>query len=120
MTLKTRTMLSAVFAFALLQFAIHANESNLPKVLVIGDSISMGYIGTVKKELNGKADVSRPRGNCGPSDRGVKNIGKWLGTTKWDIIHFNFGIWDAHMLSKGKLIPFSKFATTKDKKRSTN
>ncbi len=66
----------------------------LPRVLLIGDSISMGYTLKVRRELEGKANVHRPKANCGPTDTGLKYIDKWLGEEKWDVIHFNWGLHD--------------------------
>ena len=41
-----------------------------------------------------KANVTRPKTNCGDSNKGVQQITKWLGKSKWDVIHFNFGLHD--------------------------
>lgn len=72
-----------------------AKASNaLPQVLILGDSISMGYTPYVKEILEGEADVLRPAENCQGTTHGLKNINKWLGDTKWDVIHFNFGLHD--------------------------
>jgi hypothetical protein len=75
-------------------FAEVEEQPNLPRVLLIGDSISMGYTIPVRKQLAGKANVLRPSTNCGPTSRGVKSIDDWLGSGKWDVIHFNFGLHD--------------------------
>jgi hypothetical protein len=72
----------------------------LPKVLILGDSISLGYTPIVKEMLAGQAEVLRPATNCQHSGFGAANVQKWVGTTKWDVIHFNFGIWDTHMLDE--------------------
>lgn len=69
-------------------------DPNLPRVLLIGDSISMGYTLPVRELLKGKANVVRPNTNCGPSSRGVESLDQWLGKGKWDVIHFNFGLHD--------------------------
>jgi hypothetical protein len=71
-----------------------ASEEGLPKVLMIGDSISIGYFPAVRAALKGKASVSRPNTNCGDTPRGLRGIDNWLGNTKWDVIHFNWGLWD--------------------------
>lgn len=73
---------------------------NLPKVLIIGDSISKGYAPVVQTKLKEVAEVSFPLDNCMFTGNGLKMMKTWLGTNKWDVIHFNFGIWDTHMLSK--------------------
>jgi acyl-CoA thioesterase-1 len=51
----------------------------LPRVLIIGDSISMGYTLPVRKNLEGKANILRIPENGGPSSRGVDKLTKWLG-----------------------------------------
>jgi len=68
--------------------------AGLPRVLLIGDSISMGYTLEVRKLLEGKANVHRPGTNCGPTTRGLEQIDEWLGKGKWDVIHFNWGLYD--------------------------
>ena len=67
---------------------------DLPNVLLIGDSISIGYMLDVRKQLEGEANVWRPATNCGPSTRGLESLESWLGDRKWDVIHFNFGLHD--------------------------
>jgi acyl-CoA thioesterase-1 len=66
----------------------------LPRVLLIGDSISVGYTAPVRELLKGKANVHRPKTNCGPTTKGVAEIDAWLGDGKWDVIHFNWGLHD--------------------------
>jgi len=66
----------------------------LPRVLLIGDSISIGYTVPVREQLKGVANVHRPLTNCGPTTKGVAEIDKWLGDGHWDVIHFNWGLHD--------------------------
>lgn len=68
--------------------------AGLPRVLLIGDSISMGYTVDVREMLKGKANVHRIPTNGGPTTNGLKNIKAWLGDSKWDVIHFNWGLHD--------------------------
>jgi hypothetical protein len=70
------------------------DDPKLPRVLLIGDSISRGYTLPVRKALAGKVNVHRAPENCGPSSNGLKKIEIWLADGKWDVIHFNFGIHD--------------------------
>lgn len=76
--------------------------AGLPRVLLIGDSISIDYTLTVRKLLEGKANVHRIPANGGPTKNGVGSIEKWLGTGKWDVIHFNWGIHDLKLMPDGK------------------
>ncbi|NBZ95175.1 MAG: SGNH/GDSL hydrolase family protein [Proteobacteria bacterium] len=77
----------------------------LPRVLIIGDSISMGYTPFVRTKLEGKANIHHPPQNCGNTQRpldkadrrtqtGPSNLEKWLGADHWDVILFNFGLHD--------------------------
>ena len=74
---------------------IRANaEDALPKALILGDSISIGYTKPVTELLKGKVTVSRPKANCGDTRAGLTNLDKWLGDGKWNVIHFNWGLHD--------------------------
>jgi acyl-CoA thioesterase-1 len=80
--------------------------AGLPRVLLIGDSISMGYTLPVRARLAGRANVHRPPENSGDTARGVASLDKWLGTGKWDVVHFNFGLHDLKYLNAaGQLAP---------------
>lgn len=70
------------------------DDPALPRVLLIGDSVSRGYTQAVRKFLAGKANVHRAPANCGPTKAGIEKLDVWLGGGKWDLIHFNFGIHD--------------------------
>ena len=71
----------------------------LPRVLVIGDSISEGYIKPLAELLKDKAAVERPRENCGSSRRILDHLDQFLGDTRWDVIQFNCGIHDLRYLN---------------------
>jgi len=79
------------------------DNPQLPRVLVIGDSISMNYHRTTKAELDGIANYYRIESNSGPSDRGVVCVELWLGDYEqkglhWDLIQFNHGLHDLKQL----------------------
>ena len=81
----------------------------LPRVLLIGDSISIGYTVATREALKGKANVHRIPTNGGPTTRGLTELDKWLGTSKWDVIHFNWGLHDLkYMDAKGTLTTIEK------------
>jgi len=71
----------------------------LPRVLVVGDSISMNYHRAAKAALEGIANYHRIEGNGGSSERGVASMELWLGDYTqegmvWDVIQFNHGLHD--------------------------
>jgi acyl-CoA thioesterase-1 len=70
----------------------------LPRVLLLGDSISMYYTPEVRSLLRGKANVYRVPDNGKSTLYGLKNIDYWLGDGKWAVIHFNFGLHDIAVL----------------------
>ncbi|HEY0945654.1 MAG TPA: SGNH/GDSL hydrolase family protein [Opitutaceae bacterium] len=83
-----------------------ADEPGLPRVLLIGDSISMGYTLPVRARLQGRANVHHPSENCGDTGRGLRRLDAWLGDGKWDVIHFNFGLHDLKYLdAQGNYVP---------------
>lgn len=87
-------------------------DPDLPNVLILGDSISIGYTLQVKALLKGKANVFRPNKvakpeNCQGTINGVKHIDRWLSVQKWDVIHFNWGLHDlkrVKYLDNGKMV----------------
>ena len=66
----------------------------LPRVLLIGDSISIGYTLPTRALLKGKVNLHRIPTNGGPTIKGLEQIDTWLGKKKWDVIHFNWGLHD--------------------------
>jgi lysophospholipase L1-like esterase len=83
------------------------DDPKLPRVLLIGDSVSGGYTLAARKALDGKANLHKAPENCGPTANGLKKLDIWLASappagaaagspeaSRWDVIHFNFGIHD--------------------------
>ena len=85
------------------------DDPALPRVLLIGDSISIGYTAPTRKLLEGKANVHRIPENGGPTTNGLKNIKRWLGDGKWDVIHFNWGLHDIKMDAGKPQVPAGEY-----------
>jgi len=78
----------------------------LPRVLLIGDSISMQYTLRVRELLSGVANVHRPARNCRSTRQTLAELDDYLGDGRWDVIHFNWGIHDLTLLdADGKVAP---------------
>jgi len=75
-------------------YARAGDQASPPKVLIIGDSISIGYTKPLADILADKATVVHNPGNAQHSAYGLANLDKWLGSTQWDVIHFNHGLHD--------------------------
>ncbi|MCF7730515.1 MAG: SGNH/GDSL hydrolase family protein [Akkermansiaceae bacterium] len=69
-------------------------DARLPRVLIIGDSISIGYTPPLAEMLKGEALVTHHKGNAQFTGTGLRMLDQWIGKTKWDVIHFNWGLWD--------------------------
>jgi len=73
------------------------DDPTLPRVLIIGDSISRSYTAAARVALVGKANVHRAPANCGRTENFFKSGEAWLnqnGSDSWDVITVNFGIHD--------------------------
>jgi lysophospholipase L1-like esterase len=83
----------------------------LPRVLLIGDSISIGYTEPVRAELTNKANLHRIPENGAATIVGVKNLENWLSSSKWDVIHFNFGLHDLRLDDGKHQVPLPDYET---------
>ena len=95
-------------------FANPVDNPDLPRVLIVGDSISIGYTPRVRRLLDEKANVHRPKTNCRWSAFGNENIMEWVGDEKWDVIHFNFGLWDWYGWSQDPKVTPESYAASLD------
>src|SRR5712692_6887545 len=102
--MKTPVAILCLFLGAVLvgQMADVPDVPGLPRVLLIGDSISIGYTVPTRHLLTGKANVHRIPANGGPTTNGLANLDAWLGHGKWDVIHFNWGLHDLKTGEGGK------------------
>tara|TARA_B100001121_G_scaffold245675_1_gene220590 strand:- start:417 stop:1388 length:972 start_codon:yes stop_codon:yes gene_type:complete len=97
---------------------IQADLLDIPRVLIIGDSVSIGYTRFLQKLLNDDEHVqvlrimkppwsdpikesrlnrSQEPMNAQDTEYGIEKIEFWLsqfGGIKWDLIYFNFGLHD--------------------------
>ncbi|WP_166826188.1 SGNH/GDSL hydrolase family protein [Thalassoroseus pseudoceratinae] len=95
-----RLRLAALICLAVCSVSMAADK---PRVLILGDSISIGYTPYVQKMMEGEAIVKRPMRangqraeNCSGTTYGVENVERWLKIDggDWDVIHFNWGLHD--------------------------
>ena len=71
----------------------------MKKIVLIGDSIRMGYDKYVKDALNGVAEVFYPPENCRFAEYVLRYAHEWKQNGNWgddvDLVHWNAGLWDA-------------------------
>ncbi len=66
----------------------------LPKVVLVGDSIRLGYAARVAERLSGKAVVISPPENGGDSTNVLSHLDDWVLRQKPDVVHLNCGLHD--------------------------
>jgi lysophospholipase L1-like esterase len=86
----------------------NATDSGKPTVLVLGDSISIGYTPSLRTQLADIATVVRPMAsekkpeNCSGTLNGVAKVEDWIRRAgKPDVITFNFGLHDLKRETQG-------------------
>ncbi|MDB6119507.1 MAG: hypothetical protein JWO08_3288 [Verrucomicrobiaceae bacterium] len=85
-------------------------DATLPKVLMIGDSILNGYLASVQKALEGKANIDAWITPTTQADKGLSKIlTEMLGAKKYAVIHFNLGLhgWQAGRIPEGQFEPLT-------------
>jgi acyl-CoA thioesterase-1 len=81
----------------------------LPRVLIIGDSISIGYTPFVREMLTNRAEVVHAPGNNASTVVGLEKLDVWLGSNAWSVIHFNWGLHDLKYIdAQKKLVAVDK------------
>ena len=90
--LRTSILLSFLVSFN--SPAAAQPAAPLPKVVLVGDSIRLGYAPIVARKLEGMAIVSSPEPNGGDSANVLGNLDAWVLREKPDVVHFNAGLHD--------------------------
>jgi hypothetical protein len=106
-----RILRSKLLIITILVISLASCIHDKPRILIIGDSISIGYSPYVKKNLANKADIFHNLGNAQHTGTGLEKIDEWIGDGKWDIVQFNWGLWDLCYRH-----PDSKVQGSRDKK----
>jgi hypothetical protein len=75
-------------------FLLSASSEDTLKVLIIGDSISIGYFSEVKESLSDRANVEHNEGNARHTGYALEKIQEWISKDDYDIILFNWGLHD--------------------------
>ncbi len=94
-------------------FAYVKNNKKLPNIFIYGDSISIGYTPTVRKLLEGKANVYRLHTNGGDSSSFIQKMEAMKKAMdphwdfKFDIIQFNVGLHDLKYVKEGNKLDLS-------------
>ncbi len=83
----------------------------MKRVILIGDSIRMGYQPVVRTELEGLAEVWGPDENGGTSDNVLAHLEEWAVSREADLVHVNCGLHDIKRLRDADdfLVPLDRY-----------
>ena len=97
------------FFLGILVSSAMAQETPLPKVVLVGDSIRLGYAPFVAKLLAGKAIVVSPKPNGEDSGNVLRNLDEWVIKEKPDVVHINAGLHDLKLKEKSYQVPLTDY-----------
>ena len=85
------------------------------KIVLIGDSIRLGYCKYIKESLKGTAEVLYPEENCRFTQHVFRFTADWKKNGNWgddiDIVHWNVGLWDVlHLFGDSAFTPIDTYA----------
>jgi dienelactone hydrolase/lysophospholipase L1-like esterase len=93
-------LLAAAFLSVVAGPAEQPSQNDLPKVVLLGDSIRLGYAPLVKEQLKGEAQVISPEPNGEDSGRLLQNLDEWVIRQDPDVVHLNAGLHDLRLLKQ--------------------
>jgi lysophospholipase L1-like esterase len=84
----------------------------MKNVILIGDSIRMGYEATARELLADVACVSAPQDNGATSDNVVAHLAEWALSRPADVIHVNCGLHDikTEFGQDARRVPLDRYA----------
>lgn len=85
----------------------------MTKVILVGDSIRMGYQDIVRRELAGEAEVWGPTQNGGNSQKVRENLDEWVISQEPSVVHLNCGLHDLkkEFGASERAIPLAQYET---------
>jgi lysophospholipase L1-like esterase len=85
----------------------------LENVILIGDSIRMGYQPVVQRALTGQAEIWAPTENGGTSGNVLAYLDDWVLSRSPDIVHLNCGLHDlkSEFGASTTAVPLHEYAT---------
>jgi lysophospholipase L1-like esterase len=100
---------SSVLFVLILIAGVSAQERPLPKVVLIGDSIRIGYAPLVAKRLEGKAIVVSAKPNGEDSGNVLRNLEEWVIKERPDVVHLNAGLHDLKLKDHTYQVPLADY-----------
>ncbi len=99
-----RVFFAFLFVMALVASVIAQTKAKpeVPKILLIGDSIRLGYAPLVTKRLEGRAIVVSTNVNGGDSSNVLAHLEEWIIQEKPAVVHFNCGLHDLRIIKASR------------------
>jgi lysophospholipase L1-like esterase len=87
-------MLGVAIVLTNLAWGAEPKQAEMPKVVLVGDSIRMSYAPFVIEALKDKAVVVSSPANGGDTGRVLAHLDEWVISEQPNIVHFNAGLHD--------------------------
>ena len=81
----------------------------MPRVVLVGDSIRMGYAPLVAKRLDGKAIVISAEPNGEDSSNVLRHLDEWVIKEQPDLVHINAGLHDLKRTGENYQVPLDAY-----------
>ncbi len=107
-----KNMLTRCWAVLFLGLSVSsaaAQEKPLPKVVLIGDSIRIGYAPLVAKRLAGRAIIVSAEPNGEDSGNVLKHLDEWAIKERPDVVHINAGLHDLKLTGTRYQVPLVEY-----------
>lgn len=84
----------------------------MKKVILIGDSVRLGYQDTVRQELAGAAEVIAEQSNGGTSRNVLAHLSEWVVAKAPSVVHVNCGLHDLRkdLETRLPIVPIDEYA----------
>jgi len=89
--------------------SVAAQQTPLPRVVLIGDSIRLGYAPLVAKLLDGKAIVISPAPNGEDTSNVLRHLDEWVLTQNPQVVHINAGLHDLKLKGTTYQVPLGEY-----------
>ena len=99
----------SALCFAILAATVAAQERSLPKVVLVGDSIRMGYAPFVANLLEGKAVIVSAKANGEDTSNVLRHLEAWVIKEQPAIVHINAGLHDLKLKDKSYQVPLADY-----------
>ena len=99
----------SMFVLGTMMSVAAAQDKSIPRVVLIGDSIRLGYAPLVAKKLEGKAIVISAKPNGEDSANVLRHLDEWVINERPHVVHINAGLHDLKVKGTTYQVPLPEY-----------